>query len=242
MRTRIRDLVNPGSTKLTLELLEWIRTLSSEIQNYGSGFYLKTENIWRKNGTGNTLICLGTKLKDPIPNPGQNYWSGSRKPNVTDLSESGTCRKVKHSQPTQNKEPRNCSQEMFTWDWCSVSWWPLWHSLGKARTAACTCRHSCPPVKYNWRLYCTIFYMSLFVQVRYLYNTFMRRHKMQRSATTPVLRIRIGSGFNGVPGSGSRRAKMTHKSRKKLKIYFLKCWMFSFEGWKEGFFCSLGVL
>jgi hypothetical protein len=28
-------------------------------------------------------------------------------------------------------------------------------------------------------------------------------------------------------GSGSRRAKMTHKKEKKL---FLKCWMFSFEG------------
>jgi hypothetical protein len=34
-------------------------------------------------------------------------------------------------------------------------------------------------------------------------------------------RIRIESGFNRVNGSGSRREKMTHKSR--------KCWMFSFE-------------
>jgi hypothetical protein len=30
------------------------------------------------------------------------------------------------------------------------------------------------------------------------------------------IRIRIGSGFNRVSGSGSRRAKMTHKSRKKF--------------------------
>jgi hypothetical protein len=31
-------------------------------------------------------------------------------------------------------------------------------------------------------------------------------------------------------GSGSRRAKMTHKSRKKfVKVHFLKCWMASFE-------------
>jgi hypothetical protein len=31
-------------------------------------------------------------------------------------------------------------------------------------------------------------------------------------------------------GSGSRRARMTHKSRKKLvKIHVLKCWMASFE-------------
>jgi len=31
-------------------------------------------------------------------------------------------------------------------------------------------------------------------------------------------------------GSGSRRAKMTHKSRKKLvKVHVLKCWMASFE-------------
>ncbi len=30
--------------------------------------------------------------------------------------------------------------------------------------------------------------------------------------------------------SGSRRAKMTHKSRKKLvKVHVLKCWMASFE-------------
>jgi hypothetical protein len=32
-------------------------------------------------------------------------------------------------------------------------------------------------------------------------------------------------------GSGSRRAKMTHKNRKKIeKFYVLKFWMFSFEG------------
>jgi hypothetical protein len=31
-------------------------------------------------------------------------------------------------------------------------------------------------------------------------------------------------------GSGSRRAKMTHKSRKKFeKVHVLKCWMASFE-------------
>jgi hypothetical protein len=46
-----------------------------------------------------------------------------------------------------------------------------------------------------------------------------------------------GSGFNGFldpypdPQSGSRGAKITHKQRKKLIIYyFLKCWMFSVEG------------
>jgi hypothetical protein len=31
-------------------------------------------------------------------------------------------------------------------------------------------------------------------------------------------------------GSGSRRAKMTHKYRKSKKNHVLKCWMFSFEG------------
>jgi len=31
-------------------------------------------------------------------------------------------------------------------------------------------------------------------------------------------------------GSGSRRAKMSHKSRKKfVKVHVLKCWMASFE-------------
>jgi hypothetical protein len=43
------------------------------------------------------------------------------------------------------------------------------------------------------------------------------------------IRIRIGSRFNRVSGSGSRRAKMTHKSRKKFSKYILKCWMASFE-------------
>ncbi len=42
-----------------------------------------------------------------------------------------------------------------------------------------------------------------------------------------------------VAGSGSRRAKMTHKNR-KIKKFVLKCWMFYFED--EGFSCSLGVL
>jgi hypothetical protein len=34
-------------------------------------------------------------------------------------------------------------------------------------------------------------------------------------------------------GSGSRRAKMTHrKIEKVLKFHFWKCWMFSLEGWR----------
>ncbi len=34
-------------------------------------------------------------------------------------------------------------------------------------------------------------------------------------------------------GSGSRMAKITHKSRKKIKkFHVLKCWMFSFESWR----------
>ncbi len=33
--------------------------------------------------------------------------------------------------------------------------------------------------------------------------------------------------------SGSRRAKTDHKNRKKLRNFlFLKCWMFSFKGWR----------
>jgi hypothetical protein len=33
-------------------------------------------------------------------------------------------------------------------------------------------------------------------------------------------------------GAGSRRAKKTHKNRKKIKLieFFVKCWLFSFEG------------
>jgi hypothetical protein len=42
-------------------------------------------------------------------------------------------------------------------------------------------------------------------------------------------------------GSGSRRAKMTHKSRKKLvKVHVLKCWMASFRA--EDFFYNLDIL
>jgi hypothetical protein len=42
-----------------------------------------------------------------------------------------------------------------------------------------------------------------------------------------------GSALICVAGSGSRRAKMNHKNRKKLKIFHvLECWMFSFEGWR----------
>jgi hypothetical protein len=42
--------------------------------------------------------------------------------------------------------------------------------------------------------------------------------------------IRIQSGPDSESGSGSRRAKMTHKSRKKfVKVHVFKCWMASFE-------------
>jgi hypothetical protein len=66
------------------------------------------------------------------------------------------------------------------------------------------------------------------------WNYEMRRQKMWYP---PVFRIRIwtGSGFNQVSGSGSgsRRAKMTHKNRKKVKKFqCLKYGMFSFEGWR----------
>jgi hypothetical protein len=38
---------------------------------------------------------------------------------------------------------------------------------------------------------------------------------------------------NSQSGSGSRRAKMTHKNIKKInKFLFLKCWMFSLLGLK----------
>ncbi len=45
------------------------------------------------------------------------------------------------------------------------------------------------------------------------------------------IRIRIRNPDpHSESGSGSRRAKMTHKSRKKfINFMFLKCWMFSFE-------------
>ncbi len=50
------------------------------------------------------------------------------------------------------------------------------------------------------------------------------------------------SEFYQVSVSGSRRAKMTHKNRKKLrKFMFLKCWMFFFKG-SRILSCSLDVL
>ncbi len=76
------------------------------------------------------------------------------------------------------------------------------------------------------------------------------RHTNQWSAPRyqiPVFRIRIGSRFNKVSGSGfgfwirSRRAKMNHKNRQKLRNF-----MFWSAGCSllraEGFICSLDVL
>jgi hypothetical protein len=65
-----------------------------------------------------------------------------------------------------------------------------------------------------------------------LYSTLLHLPPFRLLCLEAVLwiRIRIGSGFNGVPesvsGSGSRRAKMTHKQKKVHKLNFLKCWMF----------------
>jgi hypothetical protein len=63
------------------------------------------------------------------------------------------------------------------------------------------------------------------------------------------IRIPIGSGFNRVSGfvsvfgsrSESRRAKMTHKSRKNLRNFMFCSAGFSFLR-AEGFFCNLDVL
>ncbi len=57
------------------------------------------------------------------------------------------------------------------------------------------------------------------------------------------IRIRIGSGFNQVSesGSGYRRAKMTHKNRKKVRNFML--WSAGCSLLRvEGFSCSLDVL
>jgi hypothetical protein len=44
------------------------------------------------------------------------------------------------------------------------------------------------------------------------------------------IRIQSGQWTDSESGSGSRRAKMTHKSRKKfVKVHVLKCGMASFE-------------
>jgi hypothetical protein len=46
---------------------------------------------------------------------------------------------------------------------------------------------------------------------RLQFKAFMHREQFKAGLR---IRISIGSGFNRVSGSGSRRAKMTHKSRK----------------------------
>jgi hypothetical protein len=75
------------------------------------------------------------------------------------------------------------------------------------------------------------------------------QHCIQQFLTTvrdiinskPVLwiRIRIGSGFNGVPGSGSgsRRAKMTHKKDNKFNFLSAVCFLLR----AEVFSCSLDI-
>jgi hypothetical protein len=58
-----------------------------------------------------------------------------------------------------------------------------------------------------------------------------------------LVRIRIGSGFYQVSesGSGSRKAKKTHKNRKKFRNS--KFEMLDVLLWRtEGFFCCLDVL
>ncbi len=57
------------------------------------------------------------------------------------------------------------------------------------------------------------------------------------------IRLQIGSGFNGVPGSGfgSRRSKMTHKNRRK-SINFISSSVGCPLLMAEGFSCSLDVL
>jgi hypothetical protein len=47
----------------------------------------------------------------------------------------------------------------------------------------------------------------------------------------------------GVPGSRSKREKMTpQKLKKDNKFQFLKCWMFSFEGLRLLLYSSLDAL
>jgi hypothetical protein len=54
-------------------------------------------------------------------------------------------------------------------------------------------------------------------------TTFVQQiHSMDKNKKNPpVLRIRVGSGFNQVStsGSGSRREKITHKKWKKLRNF-----------------------
>jgi hypothetical protein len=60
------------------------------------------------------------------------------------------------------------------------------------------------------------------------------KHRWEGSVCTGMLQgCGSVSALIWVAGSGSRGAEMTHKNRKKQKkIHVLKCWMFSFEGWK----------
>jgi hypothetical protein len=67
---------------------------------------------------------------------------------------------------------------------------------------------------------------------------------MEKKENQSVFRIRIGSGFDQVSGSGSgsRRAKMTHKNRKNSKK--LRNFMFGVLDVflrAKGFSCSLDV-
>ena len=55
-----------------------------------------------------------------------------------------------------------------------------------------------------------------------LSENYDNKKSLEGGMTGAVFRIRIGFGFNQVIdfGSGSRRAKMTHKSRKKIRNFF----------------------
>jgi hypothetical protein len=71
-------------------------------------------------------------------------------------------------------------------------------------------------------------------------NTFTNNTQLKAvtSVVDPWIRIQIGSGFNGVPGSRIQEGK---NGPQVNKFQLLKCWMFSFDGLKASP-CSLDVL
>jgi hypothetical protein len=118
--------------------------------------------------------------------------------------------------------------------------WLLW----LYSTLDCYCRGAMQ-VQPRTNLYC--FFTKMFLVSEDSLNTVVYTLKLRVALLQqPMLQIQIRMNPRWLKsagsGSGSSRAKTTHKNRKKVeKFLVLKCWMFCFEGF-EGFSCSMDAI
>ncbi len=115
-----------------------------------------------------------------------------------------------------------CEFPLCPWE----SWWNCTHLVSNSRIL----------LKYIWPLCYLELVCELHLLAQHAVDAIVHGFEVRNPSpsSVPLLSHLQGCGsaliWVAVSGSGSRRAKMTHKNRKKYRIV-LKCWMFSFEGW-----------